>query len=218
VYEVYGRRYVVMQSSQGYRERGVASWYGKKFHGRPTSSQEPYDMHAMTAAHKSLPLPTYVRVSNLSNGKSVVVRVNDRGPFVDNRIIDLSYAAARQLDMVQSGTSLVEVTAIGHEEAVPTLTRSEPDSGTRQKAGTGPPGEPRIFVQVGAFGDIANAERRFAALRDGGIGPAFVHKERSDSPSLYRVRIGPIADVVEYDSVVAQLRQLGISETHLVTE
>jgi rare lipoprotein A len=218
VYEVYGRRYVVMQSSQGYRERGVASWYGKKFHGRPTSSQEPYDMHAMTAAHKSLPLPTYVRVRNLSNGKSVVVRVNDRGPFVDNRIIDLSYAAARQLDMLQSGTSLVEVTAIGHEEAVPTLARSDPDRGTRPQAGTGPPGEPRIFVQVGAFGDIGNAERRFAALRDGGIGPAFVHKDRSDSPSLYRVRIGPIADVVEYDSVVAQLRQLGISETHLVTE
>ena len=101
-----------MASSHGYQERGVASWYGKKFHGRMTSSQEPYDMYAMTAAHKSLPLPTYVQVRNLKNNKTVVVRVNDRGPFVHNRLIDLSYSAALKLDMFRDGTSLVEVTAI----------------------------------------------------------------------------------------------------------
>ena len=116
VYEVFGEQYTVLPSGDGYRERGVASWYGKKFHGRLTSNREPYDMYAMTAAHKTLPLPTYVRVRNLRNDRSVVVRVNDRGPFVHNRIIDLSYAAALKLDMVQDGTSLVEVTAITFDE------------------------------------------------------------------------------------------------------
>jgi len=115
-YEVYGVRYTVMNSSIGYKERGVASWYGKKFHGRKTSNQEDYNMYAMTAAHKSLPLPSYVRVRNLRNNKSIVVRVNDRGPFVDNRIIDLSYAGAMKLDMVGTGTSLVEVTAITFDD------------------------------------------------------------------------------------------------------
>ena len=99
VYEVLGKRYTVMPSSKGYQERGVASWYGTKFHGNLTSNREVYDMYQMTAAHKTLPLPTYVRVRNLRNDKSVVVRVNDRGPFVHNRIIDLSYAAAMKLDI-----------------------------------------------------------------------------------------------------------------------
>lgn len=115
-YEVFGRRYHTLPTSQGYRERGVASWYGAKFHGLPTSSGEPYDMHAMTAAHKSLPLPTWVEVHNLRNDRRIIVRVNDRGPFVGNRIIDLSYAAARELDMVEAGTALVEVRAL-HDPA-----------------------------------------------------------------------------------------------------
>ena len=124
-YEVFGQRYTVMDSSYGYQQRGVASWYGKKFHGRQTSSQEPYDMYAMTAAHKTLPLPTYVRVRNLRNNRTIVVRVNDRGPFVDNRIIDLSYSAAAKLDIIKDGTSLVEVTALSYDDppvetAVPT--------------------------------------------------------------------------------------------------
>ncbi len=218
VYEVLGRRYVVMDSSHGYQERGVASWYGQKFHGRPTSSQEPYDMHALTAAHKTLPLPTYVRVRNLRNGKSVVVRVNDRGPFVDNRVIDLSYAAAQRLDMVQDGTSLVEVTAIGYDEAEPAQLRASQPGANNADAQRDATEDRRIFVQVGAFGDVVNARRRYAALREGGVGPAFVHEDTASSPALYRVRIGPIADVTEYDSIVAQLQRLGISETHLVTE
>lgn len=218
VYEVFGQRYVVMDSSYGYQERGVASWYGQKFHGRPTSSQEPYDMHAMTAAHKTLPLPTYVRVRNLRNGKSVVVRVNDRGPFVDNRIIDLSYAAAQRLDMVQDGTSLVEVTAIGYDEAEPAQLRADRPGATNPDAQRETAEDRRIFVQVGAFGDVVNARRRFAKLRDSGIGPAFVHEDTARYPALYRVRIGPIAGVTEYDSIVARLQRLGISETHLVTE
>ena len=111
-YEVNGQHYYVLESSSGYFERGTASWYGEKFHGRRTSSGERYDMYAMTAAHRTLPLPTYVQVTNLRNGRSVVVRVNDRGPFHDNRLIDLSYVAAAKLDMLESGTAPVEVRAI----------------------------------------------------------------------------------------------------------
>lgn len=112
-YEVAGHRYYVLSSSTGYRERGIASWYGRDFDGQPTSGGETYDMNAMTAAHKTLPIPTWVEVTNLSNGKHVIVKVNDRGPFVANRIIDLSYRAARKLDMIRTGTAYVEVRALG---------------------------------------------------------------------------------------------------------
>ena len=111
-YEVRGKRYRVMSSSKDYSETGIASWYGTKFHGRLTSNREIYNIYAMTAAHKSLPLPTYVKVTNIKNKKTVIVRVNDRGPFVDDRIIDLSYAAALKRDMVKSGTANVLVEAI----------------------------------------------------------------------------------------------------------
>ncbi|HEX5765054.1 MAG TPA: septal ring lytic transglycosylase RlpA family protein [Woeseiaceae bacterium] len=214
-YQVLGQRYEVMKSETGYSERGVASWYGKKFHGKATSSRETYDMYAMTAAHKTLPLPSYVRVTNLRNSKSVIVRVNDRGPFVSNRIIDLSYAAAERLDMIRDGTTLVEVTAIGYEEL-------ESDEPARQVRLDSPaeilPPDASIYVQVGAFGDAENARRRHSMLRDSGIGTAFVHEDAAGSRALYRVRIGPIANVSEYDSIVEQLQRLGISETHLVTE
>jgi rare lipoprotein A len=209
IYEVLGSRYQVLPSSRGYSERGVASWYGKKFHGKPTSSREIYDMHALTAAHRTLPLPSWVRVRNLKNGKSVVVRVNDRGPFVGNRLIDLSYAAASRLDMIEEGTTLVEVTAIDQEEPLRVDAQPEPESA---------PAPAGLYVQVGAFGDIENARRRYSQLREGGIVPAFVHEDTTRSPALYRVRIGPIADVVEYDTIVQQLQQLGISETHLVSD
>ncbi len=108
-YEVDGHRYTVLGSSVGYVERGVASWYGTEFHGLRTATGEPYDMFAMTAAHKTLPLPCYARVTNLANGRSIVVRINDRGPFVSNRVIDLSYAAAAKLDMIGSGTAFVQI-------------------------------------------------------------------------------------------------------------
>jgi len=111
-YVVFGKRYYTKDSSKGYVERGLASWYGKKFHGRRTSSGEPYNMYAMTAAHKTLPLPCYARVTNMANGRSAVVRINDRGPFHGSRIIDLSYSAARKLGVVAKGTAMVEVRAI----------------------------------------------------------------------------------------------------------
>jgi rare lipoprotein A len=118
-YDVLGRRYYVLPTSDGYRARGVASWYGRDFHGLATSSGETYNMNAMTAAHTTLPIPTWVEVTNLENGRRVVVKVNDRGPFVDNRLIDLSYAAALQLDMVRNGTARVEVRALGSLPAAP---------------------------------------------------------------------------------------------------
>jgi len=218
VYEVFGERYTVLNSSAGYKERGVASWYGNKFHGKLTSNQEVYDMHAMTAAHKSLPLPSYVRVRNLQNNRSVVVRVNDRGPFVDNRIIDLSYSAARKLDMIKDGTSMVEVVAISFDTP-------PGDRVVRQTTAQAAPPPPqqaavsnRIFVQVGAFGSPENAQRRLGALRSGGIGNSFVLEDTSSSPTLYRVRIGPIKGVVQYDILVEELENLGINDPYLVTE
>ncbi len=111
-YEVWGKKYRTLETSTGYREEGRASWYGQEFHGRPTSSGEPYDMYAMSAAHRTLPLPTYLEVTNLDNGRTVIVRVNDRGPFHDDRILDLSYAAAARLGLIASGTARVRLRAL----------------------------------------------------------------------------------------------------------
>lgn len=223
VYEVYGTRYEVLDSSYGFQEQGVASWYGKKFHGRPTSSREAYDMYAMTAAHKSLPLPTYVEVRNLSNNKRIVVRVNDRGPFVDNRVIDLSYAAALKLDMVRDGTSLVEVTAISFDPSPTTAAAGPTPSAAdrapvKRSASVAKSNNSLIYVQAGAFGDRDNAARRYRLLHDSGITSAVVHEETRDAATLYRVRVGPIAGVEQYDKVVSDLHRIGIADTHLVSE
>ena len=222
IYEVLGKRYTVMGSSSGYKERGVASWYGKKFHGNLTSNREVYDMYKMTAAHKTLPLPTYVRVRNLRNNKEIVVRVNDRGPFVHNRIIDLSYAAALKLDMVRDGTSMVEVTAIDPAGGSVPATNDGGIAGKPPPTGapvTKPPPAPsNIYVQVGAFGERANAERRLGLLSRAGIGNAVIHEERAADRTLYRVRIGPVADVAQYDVIVEELESVGITDPYLITE
>lgn len=227
VYEVFGQRYVVMDSGSGYSERGVASWYGEKFHGRLTSNREPYDMYAMTAAHKTLPLPTYVRVRNLRNNKSVIVRVNDRGPFVSNRIIDLSYAAASKLDMVKDGTSLVEITAISFDAPPgdhPTRQTTTPVPQPAPAAVKSTPPRPdvakpeQIYVQVGAFGSRENAERRSAELNAAHFGNVIIHADTDVSPTLYRVRIGPIHDVIQYDVIVEELANIGISNPYLISE
>jgi len=190
-------------------------------------------MFAMTAAHKTLPLPTYVEVRNLRNNKTVIVRVNDRGPFVDNRIIDLSYSAAEKLDLIRDGTGLVEVTAISFDPQPAgnqTLRAEVPPPPRNQSATVSQPSEraadrpadqsaeARIFVQVGAFGDPDNARRRYSQLRDSGVTRAFVMEDSSRSPILYRVRIGPIADVDQYDALVVHLRKIGITESHIVTD
>ena len=218
VYEVLGQRYTVMASSSGYKEHGVASWYGKKFHGNLTSNRESYDMYAMTAAHKSLPLPSYVRVRNLSNNRSVVVRVNDRGPFVHNRIIDLSYSAARKLDMIRDGTSLVEVEAISFDTPPGDRPTRQTVAAPSPETETAPVSSNRIYVQVGAFGTRENADRRLTALRSRGISTSFVLEDSNSSPMLYRVRIGPIKGAEQYDIIVEELEILGITDPYLVTE
>ena len=171
-------------------------------------------MYAMTAAHKTLPLPTYVRVRNLRNNKTIVVRVNDRGPFVDNRIIDLSYSAAIKLDMISNGTALVEVTALSYDDPPARTAQQDVPTRTVTKA---PPSPNDIYVQVGAFGDVDNAKRRFVLLRDSGISSAFVHKDKSHTPALYRIRIGPVRGVDDYDALVRKLASIGVIESHLVT-
>lgn len=211
-YEVMGRRYYVMNDGVGHRERGVASWYGTKFHGRTTSSGEPYDMYAMTAAHKTLPLPTYVRVTHRGNGRSVVVRVNDRGPFVGDRIIDLSYAAAVRLGMHNDGTALVdiEVVAPGSTTAAPVLARAD-----------APPGEAHaesVWLQVGAFSDEANATRLQARLANEGIRDVVTLSEARAGKRVYRVRIGPLTAVEAVESMLARVRGLGIQDAHLAVD
>jgi rare lipoprotein A len=199
-YTVLGRTYTVMPSAEGYVERGIASWYGTKFHGRLTSSREPYDMYAMTAAHKELPLPTFVRVTNLDNGRSVVVRVNDRGPFHENRIIDLSYAAAVKLGIHVAGTGKVEVRAIdpGHPElaAAPAVAPSARPSA--------------LFVQVGAFASRDNARRLAGRLEDADVDDVFLDRVKVDGRLLHRVRVGPLPDVAAADALTRRLRGLGL--------
>ena len=204
-YDALGQRYYVLAAADGYVERGVASWYGPSFHGGNTSSGEPYDMYGMTAAHKTLPLPTYARVTNLRNGRSVVVRINDRGPFVANRLIDLSYSAAARLDMLREGTTLVEVRA---------LTPGVPDSLTR--AAAAPP--PALYLQVGAFADEHNAERLVGRLQGAGLASAFVVSPLTGQTHLFRVRLGPVASVAEFDDLTARLAALGITETRLAMD
>lgn len=217
-YEVMGQRYYVAASSDGYRERGVASWYGQKFHGLPTASGELFDMHKLTAAHKTLPIPTWVQVTNLSNGETVIVKVNDRGPFVDNRLIDLSYGAAQALDMVRAGTSLVEVRALGAPAAAPaqvTARSAAPPDGSTP----GPqalPGEP-LYLQVGAFGDQTNALRLVERLETEGFKDVFVMSLADVRPALHRVRIGPIQSVARFDALLGQLAALGLGDARLVT-
>jgi len=200
-YDVLGKRYFVISSASGYVERGVASWYGPGFHKEFTSNGEPYDMYGMTAAHKTLPLPCFVRVTNLANGKSVVVRVNDRGPFKDGRIIDLSHTAAAKLDMLRAGTALVEVRVVTPNDS------AQPPALQQQS-----------YVQAGAFGDVGNAERLAAQLRSKGYTQALVHSDTTGGRVLHRVRIGPVTDVANFDRIVAELKQFGISDARLANE
>ncbi|HEV58629.1 MAG TPA: septal ring lytic transglycosylase RlpA family protein [Phycisphaerales bacterium] len=211
-YEVFGRRYYVMDSAAGYSERGIASWYGSKFHGRRTSSGEPYDMYQMTAAHKSLPLPTYVRVTNLRNGRSVIVKVNDRGPFHDNRIIDLSYAAATKLDILKEGTGLVEVTAIDPRRPEP----ARPQLVSAPAAGA--PSGADMYIQVGAFASRQNAELFQSRLNSHSLGQVTIQEGRGTGGVVYRVRIGPLAGVDAADRTVQGLERLGLDDFRIVVD
>jgi rare lipoprotein A len=204
-YEVDGRRYVVLPSAAGYVEEGVASWYGPDFHGGRTATGETYDMHAMTGAHPTLPLPTWVRVTNLENGRSVVVRLNDRGPFARGRIIDLSRAAAEALDMVRAGTARVEVRS---------LTGSAPVAEVAATAASAQE-SPAYFAQAGAFTSRENAEAFAGRLRDAGIAGVTVSEIAVDGRTLYRVRAGPAASLAEFDALVSRLRAAGADDARL---
>ena len=254
-YEVFGQRYYVLASANGYLERGVASWYGPNFHGVNTSSGEPYDMYGMTAAHKTLPLPCYARVTNLRNGRSVVVRINDRGPFVANRLIDLSYTAAAKLDMLREGTTLVEVRTLapGAPDAVtrtaaavsaPPPVSTPPPVNTPPPVSAPPPVSnvapglpapqalasaapaadatalppPALYVQAGAFADPQNAQRTLARLQGAGVSSAFILLPTAGVTTLYRVRVGPVHSVAEFDAIAAQLAALGFPEARLASD
>ncbi len=217
-YTVAGRTYYPLRRVRHYRERGIASWYGRKFHGRRTASGEPYDMYKMTAAHRTLPLPSFLRVTNLLNGRSVVVRVNDRGPFHPNRLIDLSYAAAHRLGVLATGTAPVELELVTPDS--PRLAAAR-EAGQGAGPGAGPPRQPappRLFLQVGAFALADNAYALKARLQAVGLGPVVIQRvERGPTP-LYRVRIGPLASVDQGDVLAMRVDAEGIGNAHLVVE
>jgi rare lipoprotein A len=210
-YTVRGETYRVLPTAAGYDERGIASYYGKKFHGYKTSDLETYDMYRFSAASKVLPLPSFARVTNLENGKSVIVRVNDRGPFVPNRIIDLSLAAAVRIGIWPKGTGLVEVQGIdpGHPNAEPApVTAVTPPTGR----------QPRLYVQVGAFGDSGNAERLASRLRGLELGSVRVVAVQIGGRTLRRVQIGPLPDADAVDRTTARLDSLGLPHASVTVQ
>ena len=210
-YVVFGQTYRVQKSARGHVERGLASWYGPGFHAERTSSGEPYDMYARTAAHKTLPIPVYVRVTHLENGRSVVVKVNDRGPFVGDRIIDLSYTAAHKLGMIRSGTAPVEIRVIEPGEETPprVLTAS---STPPPAAIAAPPVTVTRYVQAGAFGARVNAEAMLARLRGAGIDNALIREVNIAGQQWYRVQAGPVEQADAVDALVDRLRRAGVPD------
>ncbi len=220
-YVVLGTRYRTIASSSGYRERGIASWYGSKFHGHRTSNGDIYDMYGMSAAHKSLPLPTYARVTNLQNGKAVVVRINDRGPFHENRLIDLSYAAAAKLGILGKGTGLVEVTALTApgDDPPPNPARIAPSLPKVASTTSSAAQSPSLYLQLGAFSSRDNAERLQSKLSRLDL-PAALHitsGTANDQP-VYRVRIGPLDTVESADRLTHRLAAHGFSGPHVVVD
>lgn len=211
-YVVFGKRYYVMDSAAGFRQRGIASWYGPKFHGRKTSNGETYNMHAMTAAHKTLPLPVYVHVKNLDNGRSAVVRVNDRGPFIEGRIIDLSYAAAKKLGVDGPGTARVEIIALAAGESVPSETvRAIPLD--QQQAKDVP-----LFIQTGSFSSQANALNMVQNLLAVNEDSAQISRLQTDGGLFYRVRVGPMYDIEEANAIMRRLKNKGFQAARIVVQ
>jgi rare lipoprotein A len=211
-YTVFGRTYTPMTRLGPYQARGAASWYGKRYHGQATASGEPYDMYAMTAAHTTLPIPSYARVTNLRTGKSVVVRINDRGPFHGDRVIDLSYTAAYKLGMIGSGSDLVEVQSIVPDEVPPAsiaaqLQRPTEGASMQSPAEAAVAQEPTgVYVQLGAFNQRQNAESFLAHIRIemSWLASAIGMYARD---GLYRVHAGPYADRIQADDVARRVEQ-----------
>ena len=211
-YTVLGKNYRVLDSANGFQERGLASWYGTKFNGRATSSGELYDICSFTAAHKTLPLPSYVRVTNLDNGRSLIVRVNDRGPFHSGRVMDLSYAAAVRLGVDRTGTARVELESVGPGDAArrviqpavePRLDAAAAGAGSSLRAGGA------AIIQAASFSEKSNALRLADRLHEGGAAQVDIDHAEVDGKDVWRVRIGPV-DAGDLDGVLARLRGLGV--------
>lgn len=200
-YEVLGQTYRVMADARGYREQGIASWYGTKFHGRATSSGEPYNLYRLTAAHRTLPLPTWVEVRRLDTGATVTVRVNDRGPFHPDRIIDLSWAAASELGMTEAGTAPVEVRAITFAD----------DQGPTPRPASVP-----VFVQVGAFSERERADAVVSDLERAGIGPIDASRASTSAGRVWRVRLGPVDETERAIALVDRVTELGLGPAQYV--
>lgn len=215
-YKVLGKSYHVLPTAEGYVERGTASWYGQKFHGRHTSSREIYDMCSFSAAHKTLPLPSYVRVTRLDTGDSVVVRVNDRGPFHAGRIIDLSYAAAVKLGLDRSGTAPVEVRALVPGGPAPARADSGPPAADPIAEAAAGSERPRI-IQVGAYRDRSNADRIAREIEQAGLADVAVEAAEVAGATLWRVRVGPVAAVATHQ-VLERLRRLGHASPRVFSE
>lgn len=207
-YEVNGQRYQPIVSAHGFVQEGVASWYGKQFHGRKTSNGETYDMYAMTAAHKTLPMNVYLKVTNRDNGRSTVVRVNDRGPFVKNRIIDLSYSAAKELGVVGPGTASVRIEALGYREK---------GQGSGQPVYHQPASYDvgQFMVQVGAFTVKDNAYRLAGKLKIQ-YGSSAVAEGWVNGQKFYRVRVGLYASMARATDALHHFEQNGYTNCFVV--
>ncbi len=223
-YEVFGKHYSVLESAEGHVERGIASWYGTKFHGRRTSSGETYDMYKMTAAHKHLPLPTYAEVTNLDNGHKIIVKINDRGPFKEGRIIDLSYTAAIKLGIDQTGTGNVEVrtivpTADEHNVTIKAVPLATPFAVSKMEKMPPSPDSstPQIYLQLGSFGERGNMRRMLDRLLDSEINNVVIHQPNERRP-FYRLRVGPLGDRSDAEQLATQLKQMGFEKPYIVVD
>ncbi|MFD1218322.1 septal ring lytic transglycosylase RlpA family protein [Microbulbifer celer] len=221
-YVVAGVKYRVLQGAKGYKERGHASWYGTKFHGRKTANGEVYNMYAMSAAHKTLPLPSYAKVTNLDNGRSIIVRVNDRGPFVPGRIIDLSYTAAQKLGYVDKGVARVEVVALD-PDSLPSATETlavEKDAAARQALPEDASFKlpPNTFLQVGAYSSSSQAEEIRKQLAAAFGYPVSVSPVKRSGKTLYRVRIGPIAQQRALAALRESVEQKSLGQPQVVVD
>lgn len=228
-YEVFGQSYQVMASNDGFSEEGLASWYGTKFHGRRTSSGEAYDMYAMTAAHKTLRIPSYVEVTNLSNNRKAIVKVNDRGPFHEGRVIDLSYAAATKLGVAETGTAPVTLRVIEagqpvNDEVPKVKTAAVVNKGTDKSVVadfTGTPFEEQvenaIYVHVAAFSSEDNAIKMLEYLRGRQFKSVRIYIEHKQQSLLYHVRIGPVPSMLVAEKLISQLKEINRSNLKTVT-
>jgi len=206
-YTVLGKTYEVMPSSEGYQREGIASWYGEKFSGRPTSSFEPYDPYAMTAAHKTLPLPTYVKVTNLENQKTVVVKVNDRGPFHDDRIIDLSYAAASKLGYMAKGTARVHIEVIATALLQPA---------PKNKAQTTQKPKLTFYLQVAALSKPEAAQKLENTLKTLTDVPVYTRQTEQNTTVIHRVQIGPFENEQSAITISERIKDKNIAKPLLM--